>query len=398
MICSVAVNRFPWKNERPPSIHILLWRKIVYECKMPLVSFRSRVKRIMPVTLADIARELGVSKMTISRAINNHPLINTETRERVLEVARRMNYQPNQYARALATNRSYLIGIVVPDLMNLYFAEVARSIESVARPAGFQLLICSTEEDPTRELDEVEILLQRTDGLIISSVLPPTETKAYRKMIKDGAKIVLVDRTMKNLRCPAVATDNVEVGRLATEHLISLGHRRIGHLRGDASSVSTERLEGYKQSLAKNKLRLDGSLVRACGLLESEGYEAMRLWLKEPDVPEAIFAVNDPTAVGAMKAMEEAGLRAGRDIAIVGAGNIHYGDMLRVPLTTVSWSRGEMGQQAAHMLIHQIESGSPVKSKQIILPPELIVRSSCGVKPTAKIRSSVRLEGHAMKR
>src|SRR5918911_1535512 len=266
----------------------------------------------MPVTLADIARELGVSKMTVSRAINNHPLINSETRERVLEVARRMNYQPNQYARALATNRSYLIGIVLPDLMNLYFAEVIRSIEAITRPAGFQLLICSTEEDPTRELGEVETLRQRTDGLIISPVLPPTETKAYRKMIKDGARIVLVDRTMKNLNCPAVATDNVQVGRLATDHLIGLGHRRIGHLRGDASSVSAERFEGYQQALAKHKLRYDQSLVRDCGFLESEGYEAMRAWLAEGDVPEAVFAVNDPAAVGAMKALEEAGLQAGR--------------------------------------------------------------------------------------
>src|SRR2546430_954323 len=312
----------------------------------------------MPVTLADIARELGVSKMTVSRAINNHPLINAETRARVLEVARRLNYKPNQYARALATNRSYLIGIVVPDLMNLYFAEVARSIESVARPAGFQLLICSTEEDPTRELDEVEILLQRTDGLIISSVLPPTETKAYRKMIKDGAKIVLVDRTMKNLRCPAVATDNVEVGRLATEHLISLGHRRIGHLRGDSSSVSAERYEGYRAALAKHKIRLDNSLVRSCGSLESEGYEAMRGWLTEGNVPDAIFVVNDPAAIGAMQALNEAGINVGKDIALVGAGNIHYGAMLRVPLTTVSWSRSEMGRDVARLLIEMIEDKS----------------------------------------
>src|SRR5262249_13326542 len=166
----------------------------------------------MAVTLADIARELGVSKMTVSRAINNHPLINPDTRQRVLEVARRMNYQPNQHARALATSRSYLIGIVVPDLMNLYFAEFTRAIESVTHPAGFQLLICSTDEDATREIGEVDTLLNRTDGLIICSVLPPTETKAYRKMIDDGARIVLVDRTMKKLRCPAVTTDNVEVG------------------------------------------------------------------------------------------------------------------------------------------------------------------------------------------
>src|SRR6266404_2928524 len=170
----------------------------------------------MPVALSDIARELGVSKMTVSRAINNNALISAETRQRVLEVARRMNYQPNQHARALATNRSYLIGIIVPDIMNLYFAEVIRAIETIARPAGFQLLICGTDEDTTRELEEVEALLQRTDGLIINSVFPPTETKAYRKMVKDGARIVFVDRTLDNLRCPSVATDNVKVGLLAT--------------------------------------------------------------------------------------------------------------------------------------------------------------------------------------
>ncbi|MGH9880923.1 MAG: LacI family DNA-binding transcriptional regulator, partial [Pyrinomonadaceae bacterium] len=298
----------------------------------------------MPVTLADIARELGCSKMTVSRAINDHPLISADTRARVLEVARRMNYQPNQYARALATKRSHLIGVVVPDLMNLYFAEVLRAIEAVVRPAGFQLFICSAEEDPSRELGEVEALLQRTDGLIISSVLPPTETKAYRKMIKDGAKLVLVDRTMKNLNRPAVATDNVLVGRLATEHLIKLGHRRIGHLRGDSSSVGEERLEGYRQALSSNKLKYDEPLVRACGLLESEGYDSMRKWLAEGHVAKAIVAVNDPAAIGAMQALTEAGLLAGRDVAVVGAGNIHYGDMLSVPLSTVSWSRKEMGE------------------------------------------------------
>src|SRR6185369_16374338 len=191
----------------------------------------------------------------------NNALISPETRRRVLEVARRMNYQPNQHARALATNRSYLIGIVIPDLMNLYFAEVTRAIESIARPAGFQLLICSTDEDPTREIGQVEALLHRTDGLIISSALAPTETRAYRKMLQDGARIVLVDRNMRKLRCPAVATDNVRVGMLATQHLLSLGHRRIGHLCGDDSSVSSERRQGYEQALTKRRIRVDESLV-----------------------------------------------------------------------------------------------------------------------------------------
>ena len=344
------------------------------------VRFNANERRtIMPVTLADIARELGVSKMTVSRAINNNSLISPETRERVLAVARRMNYQPNQHARALATNRSYLFGIIVPDLMNLYFAEVTRAIETIARPAGFQLLICGTDEDTSRELEQVGALLQRTDGLIISSVFPPTETKAYRKMIKDGAKIVLVDRTLENLPCPSVVTDNVKVGRLATDHLIGLGHRRIGHLRGDSSSVSEERFDGYKAALARRKLRYHKSLVRSCGLLESEGYVAMRGWLKEGNVPEAIVAVNDPAAIGAMQALDEAGMRAGEDVALVGAGNIHYGAMLRVPLTTVSWSRSEMGRDAARLLIELIEGKSPnTQAQHVILQPELIVRDSCG--------------------
>ena len=335
----------------------------------------------MPTTLADIARELGVSKMTVSRAINNNPLITAETRSKVLEVARRLNYQPNQHARALATNRSYLIGIIVPDLMNLYFAEVIRAIESVARPAGFQLLICVTDEDTTREIEEVEALLQRTDGLIINSVFPPSETRAYRKMLAAGARVVLVDRTLENLKCPSVVTDNVKVGRLATEHLISLGHKRIGYLKGDSSSVSTERFEGYKEALGRHKLRYNKSLSRDCGLLESEGYEAMRSWLASGDVPKAIFAVNDPAAIGAMRALEEVGLHAGKDVALVGAGNIHYGEMLRVPLTTVSWSRSEMGSAAARLLLELIETkNAPARAQRVVLQPELVVRASSGAR------------------
>lgn len=345
----------------------------------------------MPVTLADIARELGVSKMTVSRAINNNPLISSGTRKRVLEVAQRMNYQPNQHARALATNRSYLIGIIIPDIMNLYFAEVIRAIETISRPAGFQLLICGTNEDTTRELEEVEALLQRTDGLIINSVFPPTETRAYRKMVKGGARIVFVDRTLENLRSPSVATDNVKVGLLATEHLISLGHRRIGHLRGDSSSVSAERYQGYREALRKRKVAHNEALVRPCGFLESEGYEAMRGWLAEGGVPDAIFVVNDPAAIGAMRALDEAGLQAGKDVALVGAGNIHYGAMLRVPLTTVSWSKSEMGRNVARLLIELIEGKAPTSRVQhVVLDPELLVRDSCGAKnskPTLRIAS-----------
>jgi LacI family transcriptional regulator len=346
----------------------------------------------MPVTLADIARELGVSKMTISRAINNHPAINAETRQRVLEVARRMKYQPNQYARALTTNRSYLIGMVVPDLMHSYYAEILRAVESVAHLAGFQILVCNTDEDTAKEIPEVEALVHRTDGLIIASALPPSQSQAYRSLLRDGAKIVLIDRLLENLNCPAVTTDNVQVGSLATEHLISLGHRRIGHLRGPAVMVANDRFEGYKQALSKHRVKYDKALVRECGFFEAQGYETMRAWIAEGSVPEAIFAANDPAAIGAMSAFREAEWRVGKDIAIVGAGSVHYGEMLSVPLTTVAWSTAEMGRQAARLLIELVEErASAHKVQRLIISPELIVRGSSGVKERAGRITTIRV-------
>src|SRR5262245_48110690 len=166
----------------------------------------------MPTTLEDIARSLNVSKMTVSRAINNHPEISAATRARILAAAQRMNYRPNQFARALTTNHSYLIGIVVPDLMHSYFAEICRGVESSARPASYQNLICSTDEDFVKEMDEIEALLSRTDGLIVASSSPPRGIKFYKKLMNQGAKIVLIDRKLEGLNCPTVTTDDVQVG------------------------------------------------------------------------------------------------------------------------------------------------------------------------------------------
>jgi len=327
----------------------------------------------MPVTLEDIARALNVSKMTVSRAINNHPEISSETRARILATAQKMNYRPNQFARALMTKQSYLIGIVVPDLMHSYFAEICRGVETHARPAGYQNLICSTDEEPRKEMDEIEALLSRTDGLIVASTLSASEAKFYKRLISDGAKIVLIDRLLEGLRCSAVTTDDVQVGTLATEHLIKLGHRQIGHLRGPDVSTAVKRLQGYREAMSKAKLK---PLVHDCGFTETDGYAAMQQWIAAGDLPPAIFAANDPAAIGAMAAANEAGLKVPDDIAFVGAGSIHYGDMLRVPLTTVSWSKAEMGQAAATLLLELIAGKK--KNRTITITPELIVRRSCG--------------------
>jgi LacI family transcriptional regulator len=327
----------------------------------------------MPVTLEDIARALNVSKMTVSRAINNHPEISSETRARILATAQKMNYRPNQFARALMTKQSYLIGIVVPDLMHSYFAEICRGVETHARSAGYQNLICSTDEEPRKEMDEIEALVSRTDGLIVASSLSANETRFYKRLISEGAKIVLIDRLLDGLRCSAVTTDDVQVGILATQHLITLGHRRIGHMRGPDVSTALKRLQGYKEAMSKAKLK---PVVRDCGFTETEGYTAMRKWIAAGDLPTAIFAANDPAAIGAMAAANEAGLKVPADIAFVGAGSIHYGDMLRVPLTTVSWSKAEMGQAAARLLLELLDGKK--RNRIITVPPELLIRQSSG--------------------
>ena len=329
----------------------------------------------MPVTLEDIARALNVSKMTVSRAINNHPEISRETRARILATAQKMNYRPNQFARALMTKQSYLIGIVVPDLMHSYFAEICRGVEAHARPVGYQNLICSTDEEPRKEMDEIEALVSRTDGLIVASALSTSEAKFYKRLIADGAKIVLIDRVLDGLRCSAVTTDDVQVGKLATEHLIKLGHRKIGHLRGPDVSTALKRLQGYREAMSKAKLK---PLVRDCGYTEADGYGTMKKWIASGELPSAIFAANDPAAIGAMAAASEAGLKVPDTVAFVGAGSIHYGDMLRVPLTTVSWSKAEMGQAAARLLLELIDGKK--KNRTVTVPPELLIRESSGLK------------------
>ncbi|MBC7932894.1 MAG: LacI family DNA-binding transcriptional regulator [Rubrivivax sp.] len=344
----------------------------------------------MPTTIADIAREAGVSTMSVSRAINDDPKISPATRERILRVARKLNYRPNRYARALRTNLSHMIGIVIPDLMHSFFAEISMGVEAFSRPAGYKNFICNTEEDSGVEAGEVEALLTHTDGLIVATALPPAETKFYRRLIKGGARIVLIDRQLDGLRCPVIKTDDVLAGTLGTEHLIKLGHRRIGHLYGPGTSNAVGRLEGYRRALKKHQLPFTASLVRGCVYpYERSGYEVMSAWIREGNAPTALFTFNDPTAIGALRAVFDAGLRVPDDVAFVGCGAIQYGDLLRVPLTTVSWSPAEMGRAAAHQLVEMIKGkrGEADGARQTIFTPELVVRESCGAASGVRLRS-----------
>ena len=331
----------------------------------------------MPVTMMDIARDLRVSAVTVSKVLRNQGRISDATRKRVLEHAKKLNYQMNWVARSLVTRRTYTIGLLLPEFAHPFFAEIARSIAHTVRPHGYHVVISSFEEDPELEASEVDCLLARqVDGLIIASAQPLYRLEVFKRVQERKTPYVLIDRPIRGLRACFVGVDNHAIGRLATEHLIARGCSRIAHLRGPDIGIAAERLEGYRRTLAHNGLRSHPGHIVAAGHGDATGYEAMRELLKVLPIPDGVFCFNDPVAIGAMKAIVEAGLKLPHDIAVVGAGNVHYGDALAVPLTTVDQGTCRIGVLAAELLVARIASKGPMRPKKILIPPRLVERES----------------------
>jgi len=333
----------------------------------------------MAVRLKDIAQDLGLSVVTISKALRNHPDIAEETRERVLRRVRELDYQPNLMARSLVTGRSYLVGLVVPGLMHPFFAEIARSLSSVIGKHGYSLILSSSEEDPVLEAREMQQLTaRRLDALVIAS--SGTDRAAFDRLDSHGVPYVLIDREISGLAANFVGVDDRAVGRIATEHLIEGNRRRIAHIRGRENSTGMRRFEGYRQALLDAGLEYTDSLVVARSSVDIDsvrlGAEAMRILLKEKARPDAVFAYNDPLAIGAIHAILEAGFRVPEDIAIVGCGNLHYNSSLRVPLSSIDQRSSTIGEQTAKILLRAIESKAKLRPASVIIEPSLVVRES----------------------
>jgi LacI family transcriptional regulator len=330
----------------------------------------------MSQTMRKIAAELGVSTTTISKVINNHTDIGKATRARVLARVAELGYQPNAVARSLTLRRTHTLGVIVPDLMHSFFVEIVAAVEAFISARGYGLLVCNLAEDPEKERRQLEMLLQRqVDGVILASSTESSNGDLLRKLASKG--LVLLDRDdHRRIKCHRVLTDDGEVGRLATAHLADLGHRAIAHIVGPTLVHAARREEGYRKEMERRGLVVTPELVIEGGFLEHQGYETMRRLLKTTPGVTGVFAVNDPAAIGAMKAIWEAGLRVPDDISVVGAGDIAHGDMLRVPLTTVSWSRQEMGERAAQMILDQLEAHPTGPFERVIVPPRLVVRDS----------------------
>jgi LacI family transcriptional regulator len=333
-----------------------------------------------PVRLKDIARDLNVSVMTVSKVVRGCADVGAETRTRVLARIKELNYQPNWVARSLAARRTFMIGLIVPDLMHSFFAEIAKGVSNSIRPFGYDVVICNSEEDSALESSEIDRLMARqVDGLILASAQPPDAVGVFERIEARNVPYVLIDRKFPNRNASYIGADDEAIGRLATRHLIDLGCRRIAHIGGPQNHPGVGRLKGFRDALTEAGIPLPESYV-VYASDDVSGYEATRRLLALQPRPDAIFGYNDPTAAGAMKAILEAGLSIPGTIKVIGAGNVHYSDLLRVPLSTVDQSSTSIGTQAADILVKSIGAKRRKPPTTIVIEPKLIVRESTGGK------------------
>lgn len=329
--------------------------------------------------MKDIAQDLGLAVITVSKALRNHPDVAKKTRERILQRAKELDYQPNVLARSLVTGRTYLIGLVVPGLMHPFFAEIAMALSEVTGKHGYSVIICSSEQNPQQEARHIrQLLARRMDALVVAA--SGLSTEAFEQMERLGQKYVLIDQELPGLAANFVGVDDETVGRMATEHLYSQGCRTIAHIRGRNSMTGSRRFEGYKQALKDLKLPFQESLVVARSKPDidslTQGAEAMRTLLKLRVRPDGVFCFNDPMAMGAMQVILQEGLRIPEDIALIGCGNQYYNDSLRVPLSSIDQHSWAIGERAGKIVLDLVQAEGKPRSRSIILTPTLVARAS----------------------
>ncbi len=329
-------------------------------------------------TLADIASAAGVTRMTVSNALNNREGVSSETREKIRSIAAEMGYVTNWMAKKLSDSRSPaesgIIGVIVEN-HTAFMAEVVNAISSSVREMGRDMLVYSLP-DPGRDVpgNVLDLLLHAVDGVV--SVLP-RDNANLRTLASASVPLVAVDPLSEISFVPSVACDSYQGARLAVRHLIELGHRRIAHLTGEPHRLSAqERLRAYRETMAAAGLSVASEDIVEAGYLEEPGRRATRRLLARRDRPTAIFAANDVSALGAMSAIHETGLNIPGDISLVGFDDIPAGSQVRPGLTTLRQPYAEMGQKAVELLLAMRAGRSPSSKAHILLPTELVVRGT----------------------
>ncbi|HFE64522.1 MAG TPA: LacI family transcriptional regulator [Caldithrix sp.] len=333
------------------------------------------------VTAKEVAKALGISTMTVSRALNNRPNVDPKTRQKVLETAQKLGYFPNYIAKSLVLRKTNTIGVVVPEITHSFFPEVVRGIEEISYQSGYDLILSHSAESGIREKSAIETLVSKqVDGLLISTAQTVSDYTIYQQVMRRGIPIVFYDRCVKNIGANCVSIDDEESATLITEHLIQHGYQRIGHISGPSQVlIGQARKQGFIKALQKSNLTVDADLIIEAGFHEKDGYSAMQTLLQLPPgkMPRAVVAVNDPAAFGAMKAIYEHNLRIPEDVAIVGFSDDIRAELMRTPLTTIRQNAYEVGRRAVQKLIDQIENKTS-SVEEIIVKGELVIRNSCG--------------------
>ena len=331
-------------------------------------------------TIKDIAEALGISVATVSRALTDSYEIKPQTREKVLETARKMKYKPNLLARNLKKNSNNLIGVIVPEIITSYFPELIIGIQEIFNPLGYQVLICQSGESSALERKNVEMLEnQQVEGLIVSVSKESKNIDLYKRLIDEGMPIVFANRVIDELEAPKVVIDDRQWAYNATEMIIKHGYRRIAHLAGNFNlAITKQRLEGYLQALDAYKIPIDERLVMYVGIQQEQAKIGVRYLLSLKERPDAIFCVNDPIAIGAMLELRERGIRVPEDIAIVGFTESPTGKVLG--LSSVAQPTFEMGRTAATMLLNRIKNPLLEVAETIVLDAKLIIRKDTLIK------------------
>jgi LacI family transcriptional regulator len=325
------------------------------------------------VRIKDIANDLGISPMAVSKALRDHPDISAETKRRVLERAKELNYRINMVARSMVTGRTFLVGLIVPDLMQSFFAEIAGALADALSPSGYHVLIANSGECAQSEIEDVELFLARNvDALVVASA-----QREPGRLAALSTPTVMIDRIVPGLKAHFVGSDDFAIGRMATEHLVEQGCRAIVHLAGTDASPALARTAGFREVLSARSYPAPDAMVEPAGYTDGEGYAAMRRLLRRNIRPDGIFCFNDPVAIGAMRAIKEAGLEIPRDVAVVGAANTRYSAELQVPLTTIDQDTTAIGKRTAKLLLESLrDTAAAPRSERVLLPAKLIVRQS----------------------
>jgi LacI family transcriptional regulator len=310
--------------------------------------------------------------------------VSEETRKRVLERVKELNYTPNLAARALVTGRSNLIGLVVPDLLHTFFAEIAKSLSNALLRKDYHLIVATSDEDSELEERTVNRLLGRKlDALIVASAC--TTSEMFKRIQHQGPPLVLIDRNFHDLDTNYVGADDEMIGVLATEHLIEIGCKRIAHLRGPETSAGIGRLNGYLKTLSKYKMKSLPGYVFAPGTVDvhstESGAELTKRLLSLNPRPDGIFTYNDPMAIGAIEEILDAGLRVPEDVAVIGSGNLYYDAKLRIPLSSIDQHTEQIGESTARLTLSLLGSKTRPRNKTVIIQPQLVIRVSTDRKP-----------------